>query len=685
VFTLIAIAYFYSVSADKLGVSEAENRKNKILHGKSSKGSYLEWTRDWFSEYHQKDALKRKSILEHCEEKLRQIRHATRDHPTPNPLRTAVSCDMFDKLCATLDADRKRLFTMLKEEVLISVFGPDTSEAKNVDFFKSVPFFSLVAGVKTQNDDLSQQIATIQKELDQKIQELVDSSGAASVAQEQAVRENNVLLKRLDDQQRAFVEQNHKLYVAERDLAKALEDLEASRLNMEDEQAIGQKTRKQCAIQLGIAHRMVADCAPREEVLLLKTKLKEKEVLINKLQAELKADRDALTPRPTFFRASEYVELKCNDLPRKSKDVVDDICEKLEFTTKRLDRLEQRLDRPFVQLDVQHVDWFALEPVHCRKCVEILFCSYCRPGKHKKTPLWSFDDRRAKMLHACRMTTRKFESFLVEFDVTKNLTLQSCRQLFQTSGSGKPVTELCFVEFSNCFVRLAIKLLTDKHNTHEDIRGLLRRFTRQLGFDDVEAFYARLIALEHQRAEEPPELNVTEVMNKLKGIAGAGEAFAFSGDRDQAVLTAEEEMLQIFRAQHLQIMEEAALGYYRSPEYASWLKAHPSPRVGLSMGTVYYRKEIKGGKWSENPRNCIFDPPPAETPTRVNPFGAPGTHLDHFDLRFGEGPPADGEASWRQMQKVKEQEIQEKMLDVVKSMEAAKEAAKEDNKFNLRD
>jgi hypothetical protein len=37
------------------------------------------------------------------------------------------------------------------------------------------------------------------------------------------------------------------------------------------------------------------------------------------------------------------------------------------------------------------------------------------------------------------------------------------------------------------------------------------------------------------------------------------------------------------------------------------------------------------------------------------------------------------------MQKVKEQEIQVKMLDVVKSMEAAKEAAKEDNKFNLRD
>jgi hypothetical protein len=49
-------------------------------------------------------------------------------------------------MCSTLEVDKRRLFTLLKEEVFVSIYGKDVCEAKDVDFMKSVPFFSLIAG-----------------------------------------------------------------------------------------------------------------------------------------------------------------------------------------------------------------------------------------------------------------------------------------------------------------------------------------------------------------------------------------------------------------------------------------------------------------------------------------------------------------------------------------------------------
>jgi len=54
---------------------------------------------------------------------------------------------------------------------------------------------------------------------------------------------------------------------------------------------------------------------------------------------------DCAHSRVALSRASEHVELKLNDIPRRSRDVVDDVCDKLDFTTQRLERLEERLDR----------------------------------------------------------------------------------------------------------------------------------------------------------------------------------------------------------------------------------------------------------------------------------------------------------------------------------------------------
>ena len=60
-------------------------------------------------------------------------------------------------MCSTLDVDKRRLFSLLKEEVFVSIYGKDVSEAKDVDFMKSVPFFSVTAGAvgaRSQNGDI---------------------------------------------------------------------------------------------------------------------------------------------------------------------------------------------------------------------------------------------------------------------------------------------------------------------------------------------------------------------------------------------------------------------------------------------------------------------------------------------------------------------------------------------------
>jgi len=173
-------------------------------------------------------------------------------------------------------------------------------------------------------------------------------------------------------------------------------------------------------------------------------------------------------------------------------------------------------------------------------------------------------------------------------------------------------------------VRLAILSLQDQHNTHEDIRSLLRKFTKHLGFDDVEAFTTKLINLERLRYGDAPELTAKNVEDKLKGIAIEDP---MAGEEEEPE-SAEAEQLRLLRARHLEIMEAAALGYYRSAEYAAWLAANPSPRIGLSKGKLYTRKDIKGGQWSDKERGSIFDPPRKDGP------------IHHYDARCGASPTA---------------------------------------------
>jgi hypothetical protein len=615
----MSFAYMRSPSATALRSASADRLGKPDEPG----DVYLKWTQDWFGDFQKRIPSTRRSIIKHCEDKVREIRHETRDMPVPNPLRTAVCCDILDKVCATLDADRRRLFSMLKEEILMSIYGPDIAAVKNVDFMKSVPIFSVLASLRAQMAALKEDTANLQTDASAKVDDMAKELQSTVALRAQSDKEKLDLTRKLDLETARYEELRQRANLLERDLKKALENLEQAKLDAEDEIASSRKLKSACDYQLGIAHRLVADRAPREELMQLKAALKEKEARLQQLQIQMRAEKAELTPRPNFFRASEHVEIVTTEnVPRRSRDVVDDVCNKLDFTCARLDRLEQRLDRPFVRVDVVHVDWFSLEPAHNKKNVECLFVSYCRPTK-ARIPPWMNDERRLLMLNACRLSARRFQKFLVEFELSKQLSLDKCREAFRMSGSGKPVADISFVEFANCFVRLAITLNSDVHNTHEDIRGMLRKLNHQLGFDDVEAFYAKLTELERKRAEEPGDLNAANIKEKLTGVPVEG----VEEDVDQE-LSPEDMMLRELRSKHLEIMEQATLGYYRSAEYAAWLAAHPSPRLGVSMGKLYLRKNLTGGKWSDKERPNIFDPP-SEVQQRPH---------DMYDVRFGASP-----------------------------------------------
>jgi len=61
---------------------------------------------------------------------------------------------------------------MLKEEIFISIYGPDVALAKDVDFMKSVPIFSVLSQMEAQVKDLREQSSALRAQLDDKEAEI---------------------------------------------------------------------------------------------------------------------------------------------------------------------------------------------------------------------------------------------------------------------------------------------------------------------------------------------------------------------------------------------------------------------------------------------------------------------------------------------------------------------------------
>ena len=91
------------------------------------------------------------------------------------------------------------------------------------------------------------------------------------------------------------------------------------------------------------------------------------------------------------------------------------------------------------------------------------------------------------------MSARRFQKFVVEFDVNQKLSLDECRQAFTQSGSGSPVLDLSFGN-SKLLGCLAIKSTT---MSTAYARGHTWSIAdQQFHFDDGRAFNNKLIALE---------------------------------------------------------------------------------------------------------------------------------------------------------------------------------------------
>jgi hypothetical protein len=368
-----------------------------------SQRTYLDWTKDWLHAYVD-DRSKFGSLFDHCHSRINEIRAETATFPTPNPLRTAVFCDIFDKIAVALGPDRM-LIESMKKELFASIYEGYPFQ----DFMSAVPYFSKI-------HDLNHKVQDLAAMLDETRQQIT------------AVREK----KRADlaeaDAEKAFLES-----------AEAEKAIDQERLKMKSEAA-------RFHARMSVAHRIVADHVPRHELAMCRAELSNLKSHLSRQSQEATSDV-VLTPRPNYFRASQYISLSSDGRSKPSKFVVDELCEKLEWASNRYKRIEARLCRRFVHVHPSQVDRFFFEPPDVKGlALESIFCSYSAPSPE---PRWRNDAHRARALAACRLSLPQFRDMLRELLPLPRLPADSddCLRAFRESGSGAQAAGLSFAEF----------------------------------------------------------------------------------------------------------------------------------------------------------------------------------------------------------------------------------------------
>lgn len=109
-------------------------------------GKRLGWTKDWFAAYLNEDPQKR-NLLKHCEQCMQEIKQETLQLELPNPLRTAVCCDILEQVCLTL-GPHKKLVSDLKDEMILSIYGSEALDCADKDLMNRVPFFSALEAMR---------------------------------------------------------------------------------------------------------------------------------------------------------------------------------------------------------------------------------------------------------------------------------------------------------------------------------------------------------------------------------------------------------------------------------------------------------------------------------------------------------------------------------------------------------
>jgi hypothetical protein len=468
-----------------------------------SQSLYLNWTKDWLNTYVD-DRSKFGSLFDHCHARLEEIRAETATFPTPNPLRTAVFCDIFDKIAIALVPERS-LMESIKKELFASIYEGYPFQ----DFMSAVPYYSKIHDLNYKVQQLSatlEETRQLVSKQSAEIEELTTKLNSTPQIIADAVAIERSKYKTLE---MTAVKEKKRADLAEADAEKAYLDLADAEKAMDEERLKMKSEEARFQARMSVAHRIVAEHVPRHQLAMCRAELSNLKSQLSR-QGQDAASDIILTPRPNYFRASQYISLSSDGGSKPSKFVVDELCEKLEWASNRYKRIEARLCRRFVHVHPSQVDRFFFEPPDVKGlALESIFCSYAAPSPE---PRWRNDAHRARALAACRLSLQQFRDMLRELLPLPRLPADSddCLRAFRESGSGAPAAGLSFAEFRGCMARLAVIGWAGPHHTHEDLRDLVHDLCEGLRLHDTPALLSRLEALELARcraaqAAPPPK------------------------------------------------------------------------------------------------------------------------------------------------------------------------------------
>ena len=313
---------------------------NKPKAGHKTK---LDWTRDWLGSY-VNDETRLGTLIEHCQCRIDEIVRETAGFTTPNPLRTAVICDIFDKISVALIPNRPLLET-IKTELFSAIY-----EKYPCDFMSGVPYFSKIYELNKRIEDLSAELMESRlfaENQNVRIAELTARAHAAPEAVAEAVATERARYKILE---LSMLKEKKRGDLAEAEaegLEQALNDAEKA---MEEERSNLRAEEAKFQARMRVAHRIVGSHVPRYELAMSQAEAKSLRILLARQSRESPADV-IVTPRPNFFRASEHISLVTDTgCAKPSRLLVDELCERLEFACRRYKRIETRLCRKFVRV-----------------------------------------------------------------------------------------------------------------------------------------------------------------------------------------------------------------------------------------------------------------------------------------------------------------------------------------------
>jgi len=369
---------------------------------------------------------------------------------------------------------------------------------------------------------LTDRNAALQKDLNERHLEEEKRLNEKQLRIDELEKKVSTLLHQKETLVKESVQAKERAVTSRLQLENAKQKQDESRREFEEERQELETQVAELKARLGIAVKIVGAHVPKDEVKQVESRLAGLKEQLNRERQEHENEKLAFTPRPSFFRAADHVNIKNpNGSLRPSKDVVNDVCQKLEWYTARYARLEDRLSKPFRQLQPEQVDWFALEDQEVQTVLESIFVSYCHP---RKEPLWVAANTRRIALSENHMPVTKFLRWLEDFKVLNVIPQHQCVEAFRIATSGKG-SFLVFNEFKNCLAAIAVMGWADEHNTCDDIRTMVAKLVKRFGLANGEAIKEKLLALEaeyclHEPRGGDPRARFRNVMGAFGGVRG---------------------------------------------------------------------------------------------------------------------------------------------------------------------